>query len=500
MRFRTQHARRGGTFLTWVSLAFLFGALILAVLQLVSFSRVRTRFPTGLSIAGVPVGGLDRQTAANRLLAVYSTPIELIYGEAVIQLEPSVVGFELEIETMLAAADLERVQKPFWIGYWDHLWGRFDEGGTIPLTASFSETRLRTFIETEIASRYDKPATAAQPAVGTVNFIPGIPGTTVNADEAVSQIESALLSTTDRSVVLPLGRSLPPKLGFENLRFFITQTVDRGAFDGLVGVYLLDLQTADEIHFVYEQGTFLGTEPDVAFTAASIIKIPIMVSIFEKVGDEIDTQTVTWLEDMIELSGNDPADWVMQRVIDETLGPLTVTDDMHALGLINTFLAGHFYVGAPLLRGYETLANQRLDVNTTPDQYNQTTTSDMGMLLADIYQCATTGGGALVAVFEGRITQTECQTMLSYLSQNRTGVLIETGTPDGTQVAHKHGWVTNAAGIINSIGDAGIVYTPGGNYVLVVFLYHPVQLVWEPSNLLVTEISQAVYNYYNLEQ
>ena len=500
MNYRTQRVGRGGAFLTWVSLAFLFGALILAVLQLVSYSRVRTRFPGGLSIAGVPVGGLDRQEAANRLLAVYSTPVELIYGESTIQLEPSVIGFQLEIETMLAAADLERVQKPFWIGFWDYLWGRFDEGGTIPLTASFSETRLRTFIETEVSPRYDKPATAAQPAVGTVNFLPGIPGTAINADEAVGLIENALLSTTDRSVVLPLGRSLPPKLGFENLRFFITQTVDREGFDGLVGVYLLDLQTADEIHFVYEQGSFLSTEPDVAFTAASIIKIPIMVSIFEKVGEEIDTETVKLLEDMIELSGNDPADWVMQRVIDQNLGPLTVTDDMHELGLTNTFLAGHFYIGAPLLRAYETQANQRLDVNTSPDLYNQTTTSEMGMLLADIYQCATTGGGALVAVYEGRISQTECQTMLSFLSQNRQGFLLEAGTPDGTQVAHKHGWVTNSAGIINSIGDAGIVYTPGGNYVLVVFLYHPVQLIWDPANLLVTEISQAVYNYYNLEQ
>ncbi|HUF37792.1 MAG TPA: serine hydrolase [Anaerolineales bacterium] len=500
MNYRTQPVRRGSAFLIWVSLGFLIGALILAVLQLVSFSRVRTRFPGGLSIAGVPVGGLDRQEAANRLLAVYSTPVELIYGDASIHLEPSVVGFELQIETMLAAADLERIETPFWVGFWDYLWGRFDQGGEIPLTASFSEARLRAFIETDIASRYDKPATAAQPAVGTVNFIPGIPGTTVNTDEAIVLIENALLSTTDRSVVLPLGRSLPPRLGFENLRFFITQAVDRAGFQGLIGIYLLDLQTADEIHFVYERGSFLGTEPDVAFTASSIIKIPIMVSIFEKVGEEIDSETVKLLEDMIELSGNEPADWVMQRIIDQNLGPLTVTADMHTLGLENTFLAGHFFIGAPLLRAFETPANQRLDVNTGPDVYNQTTTSDMGMLLADIYQCATTGGGALIAIYEGRITQSECQTMLSFLSQNRTGVLIESGAPDGTQVAHKHGWVTNSAGSINSIGDAGIVYTPGGNYVLVIFLHHPVQLIWDPVNGLVTEISQAVFNYYNLEQ
>lgn len=498
--YRTKPRRRGGTFLTWLSLALILAALVLTVLQLVSYSRLRTRFPNGLTIAGVPVGGLDRQEAANRLREVYSTPVELVYGEALIHLEPSVVGFELDIDTMLAAADLVREQKPFWIGFWDFLWGRFEQAGSIPLTASYSEERLRAYLEGEIASRYDKPATPPQPAVGTVNFIPGIPGTTVNADDAVALIENALLSTSSRSVVLPLGRSLPPRLGFENLRFFITQTVDRAGFDGLVGVYLLDMQTADEIHFVYQDGAFLSTEPDVAFTAASIIKIPIMVSIFEKVGENVDAETIKLLEDMIELSGNDPADWLMQQHIDQNLGPLGVTEDMQTLGLDNTFLAGYFYAGAPLLVAYETAANQRLDVNTNPDLYNQTTPSDIGMLLADIYQCAESGGGALIAIFGDRITQDECRTMLSYLGQNKIGVLIEGGVPDGTVVAHKHGWVTNAAGIINTIGDAGVVFTPGGDYALVLFLYNPVQLVWEPASLLVAEISQAVYNYYNLDQ
>ena len=73
---------------------------------------------------------------------------------------------------------------------------------------------------------------------------------------------------------------------------------------------------------------------------------------------------------------------------------------------------------------------------------------------------------------------------------------LTAGLPEGTTIAHKNGWVTTN-GIINTIGDAGIIYTPGGNYVLVVFLYHPEQLIWDPAAALVAQLSTAVYNYYN---
>jgi beta-lactamase class A len=172
---------------------------------------------------------------------------------------------------------------------------------------------------------------------------------------------------------------------------------------------------------------------------------------------------------------------------------------MKSLGLENTFLAGYFSLGSPLLEVIETPANQRADVNTDPDPYSQTTASDIGMLLEDIYQCAQNGGGALNAVFPGEFSQVECQSMISLLINNKLPSLLTAGIPEGTQIAHKHGWVSTN-GIINTIGDAGIVYTPGGNYVLVVFLHHPDQLVWEPASALIANISRAVYNYYNIPQ
>ena len=492
--------RRRGSYLIWISLLFLLAALVLTVLQLVQFSRVRTNFPQGLVIADVPVGGLDRQEAAERLLSVYTTPVELHYADAVIQVEPGVVEFALDIESMLAAADLQRTEQSFWLGFGDYLLGRQSSPEAVPLRATYSEGRLRTYLEGEVKSRYDQPAQSPRPAVGTVNFIPGVPGTTLDVDGAVTIIERALFSTSQRTVELPLARTAPPRLSFDNIEVLLRQTIDSYGFDGLAGVYLLDLQTAQETHFAYQQGEYFSIQPDVAFTAASIVKIPIMVSIFSRIDSaNADSETIRLLEQMIELSGNDPADWVMQRVIDNTLGPLQVTADMELLGLANTFLAGHFYIGAPLLQAFQTPGNSRLDINTNPDPYNQTSTSDIGMLLTDIYECAQTGGGTLVAVWGNAITQQECQTMITYLVRNKLPSLLTAGLPEGTQIAHKHGWVSYD-GLINTIGDAGIIYTPGGNYVMAVFLYHPVQLVWDPSNELIAKLSESVYNYYNLPQ
>jgi hypothetical protein len=222
-----------------------------------------------------------------------------------------------------------------------------------------------------------------------------------------------------------------------------------------------------------------------------------MVSVFRRLDGEPDVETDKLLRDMIQESGNEAADWVMQRIIDPDLAPLDVTDDLRSMGLEDTFLAGYFYQGAPILRLYETPANQRTDVFTDPDVYSQTTPSDMGVLLAAIYQCSQAGSGLLTETFPGEITQQECQSMLAYLAGNKTPYLIESGVPEIIDVIHKHGWVS-FLDVINAIGDAALLYTPGGDYVLVIFTHHPDGLLWDPTSALVSDLSRAVYNFYNI--
>ena len=52
-------------------------------------------------------------------------------------------------------------------------------------------------------------------------------------------------------------------------------------------------------------------------------------------------------------------------------------------------------------------------------------------------------------------------------------------------------------GLIHNISDAGIVYSPKATYVFVMFFYHPDQLVFDPTNLMASQISNAVYQYFN---
>ena len=87
--------------------------------------------------------------------------------------------------------------------------------------------------------------------------------------------------------------------------------------------------------------------------------------------------------------------------------------------------------------------------------------------------------------------------MIEELSKNKTAVLLEAGIPESVRVAHKHGWILEGDGLIHNISDAGIVYTPKATYVFVMFFYHPDQLVFDPTNLMASQISNAVYQYFN---
>lgn len=489
-------AKRSFSFLRWVALVLIFIAVIFTVYNLISYSRIRGNFPPGMRIAGVSVGGLDRQKAAERLVQAYGVPIELRYDEASIQVKPAVLGFELDLENMLSAADLQRVNQPFWSGFWDYLWNQQPASADIPLSSQMSEDRLRGYLQDEIASRYDSPPSAAIPVAGSTNFSGGTSGLTLDVDRAVILIKDALRSPSNRVINLSLKKVAPPRPSFQNLQILIQQIIAE-SFNGLAEIYLQDLQTNQVLHFAVNNNEII--QPDIAFTAASTMKIPIMVSVFKSAKEPLQPNIADQITLMIDRSDNPPADRLMSDVLDANSGPLVVSQDMTALGLQNTFLGGYFYQGAPLLKRFTTPANSRTDINTTPDQYNQTTPLEMGLLLADLYECANTGGGTFSAVFQGEVSQNECRQMISFLAKNKIGVLLEAGLPDGTQFAHKHGWVTDTTdGVIHTMQDAGIVYSPNGNYAITVFLYHPVQVVFDPVNIMYAQISRAIYNYFNL--
>ena len=392
---------------------------------------------------------------------------------------------------MLAAAELVRTGGSFWTEFWGYLWNRPGAAEEIPLRAEISAAQLEAALR-DIAARYDQPPTAVQPIPGTSNFRPGKPGVVLDLSRAGELLSAVFRQSTDRRLNLPVVEGAAPRASLSTLATLLKQNIDVAGFDGLAAIYLQDLRSGDELLLGRYRNAEFQLEPDIAFTAASTIKIPIMIAFYRYFDEPLDEEADRWLREMVTQSGNDPADWLMER-IDPVFGPIRVTDTMRELGLKSTFLAGYFHLDAPLLREYLTPGNQRPDLSTGPDRYNQTTASEIGMLLADLYECGQ-GGGALLAAFPGQITVAECTKMLDLLAQNRIGVLIEAGVPDGTRVAHKHGWTDSP---LTWAADAGIVYSPAGDYVLTMYLWNDRQMIWEPTSALMANLSRSVYNYFN---
>src|SRR5690349_23936819 len=255
-----------------ISIAILTIAIILTVISLIGYSRQRNNYPRGMTIAGVPVGGVNPQIASERVLQVYSTPIEIQYGNATIHVDPSVVGFELDMDSMIAAADLERTGGSFWGGFWSYLWNRDPNPVEVPLSSAIAEERLRSYLQDEISARYDEPPTPAQPIPGSTSFSPGTQGVILDVDRAIRLVEDTLRSPSNRKVVLSFQRSVAARPTMQNLEILLQQNITLADFDGLIGVYLQDLQNGQEIHFAMNGGQPISVSPDVAFTASSTVK------------------------------------------------------------------------------------------------------------------------------------------------------------------------------------------------------------------------------------
>jgi beta-lactamase class A len=485
-------------FLRTLAVGFLLAAIGFAASQIPGYRNLATVYPAGEVVAGVPIGGLTHSQAYVKVVKAYALPVDLQYRGGVIRASAEDLGFRMDVESMMAQAD-----ESLTLEYWDYLWKRFPSPETIPLQAVVDRERIRNFLEQDIAPRYDVSPVPARPIPASVDYTPSRSGTQLDIDAALQPIEDALRSLTTRSVTLSSKPVAPPAPSFEDLQtqlqqVLMTSNYGKVRFSGLGEVAVVDVKSGRQFDFALQAGQTVT--PGIAFTAASTMKIPVMISVFRRTPDPMPENVLTLLKNMIEASDNPSTDQAVQTAIDSVRGPLEVTADLQALGLKNTFWAGFFFDGAPLLDRFDTPANARSDVNTQPDIYNQTTPAEMAGLLAEIDRCALDGGGGLPKTFPGEITQSKCQKMIELLRGNTLPVLIMAGVPEGTQIGHKHGWVTGPDGYVHNYSDVAVVSTPGGDYVMAVYIYQPSQLLFDPVNVIVSNLSKAVYHYYNLPQ
>ncbi len=470
----------------WLIVVALVALVIFLLFKLYQYGNVRRFFPAGLTIGGVLVENLSPDQAADRINERYqSAPVIIRHAEEAIEVRPADIEFQIDMETMLGEADYQRQQQDFWAGFWGFLWGRPVEIEHVELRATHNPEALEDVLNT-VSTAFDKPALPPQPVPTTLSFQYGEPGIVTDVQASIPDVQAAFYRAVDREANLALKPTEPSRPDINLLaRLIVNHLQD---FDGVASVFILDLETGEEI----------AINADEAMSGMSIVKVPIALETLRAVDGQLSAEQSKLIsETLVVQSGNFSANLLLDVVAGEDdafLGAEILTESMRNLGLENTFIAVPYEEQPrPGHTTYQTIANSSEDSQTTPDPAMQTTAEDMATLLAMIYYCAEENGGALIAAYGDQIDQKECQQLQDFMKLNRIGSLIEEGVPPGTAVAHKHGWISDTH------GDAGIVYSTGGDYVLVMFMFKPEWLEWEISSPILADISRATYNYFNFD-
>lgn len=254
----------------------------------------------------------------------------------------------------------------------------------------------------------------------------------------------------------------------------------------LGALFLMDLRSNQAITF--------GN--NIAFSGMSLNKIAILSALYDQLPAPPNTEIAVGIANMMVCSENSASNALLSFMGagDSYAGAGVVTSFMERIGLGNTFIVAPFLTDPNAtpepVRAPTTGADQQ---RAQPDYSNQMTVDDLGWLLGGIYQCAFNNNGPLMSAAPGAFEQRECRQMVDVMSANNLGqpLLMSAGVPADTRVAHKHGWTPDTH------GNAGIVFTPGGDYVLVVALHNPTWLDFSESFPLITELSRTIYNYYN---
>ncbi|MCL4869877.1 MAG: serine hydrolase [Anaerolineae bacterium] len=470
-------------------IALLLGAAALAY-QAFLYLQQRRFLPVGMTMAGVNVAGLTPEDAAAAVAQPYSQPVVVYHFENMIQIDPADVGFVLDMEAMIAAAEHIRTQEEFWPGFVSHLLQRPLNPVQVDLIATHNPAQVEA-MALSIANYLDQPMSPPQMEPTTLTFKDGADGYVTDVDAAAAAIEAALYSLTHRTVILTINAETAPEPGLDLLRTYMENKLS--TFPGGGSFYILDLETGEEI----------SLNADQAMSGMSMMKIPIILETYRAVDNQLSLDQTKLVSETIILSGNYSANLLLDVVAgmdNAYLGSDILTQSMRRLGLENTFIATPYEEPArPDRITYITTANSNMENRITLDPAMQTTAREMGELLAMIYYCAQ-GQGPLLAIYPEQLTQRECQEMLYFLSLNMEGYILRPGVPPCTTVAHKHGWINGDVGYHGTHGDAAIIQTPGRDYVLVTYVYVEGWLDWTISFPFMADISRAVYNYYNQDE
>jgi beta-lactamase class A len=451
--------------------------------QFIAFQLSLPQLPTTWRIGGESFQALSINNALRQVSIDLQTPIALQYYTHTLTLKPSSINFTLDLTTTTQTIYDLRAQNSL-VDFMRRLIFQPPAARDVPLTTSYSTEKVRAVLA-ELSSQLDQPAQAAVFQLDAETSIKaGQDGYQLNIIASLKPIEAALNSAVaaEREVDLVIEHQIAPPPSSQQLKQYLKERLAR--FPGNASLFIKNLQTGAEIE----------VNPALAYSALGVMKIAILTEAYRKLDAAPDVTTTYWLTSSIVTENNFSANNLLGLIGDKDIqrGAELLSGSLHNLGLRNTFmLAGYGYtttLPTPL-----TPANSITTTLADPDPYIQTSATDVGLLLEAIYQCSRKGG-ALLVVYPDKFNAAECDQIISLLKRSDPNgpSALRGGLPDGTSIAYSLGANNDTR------AAASIVFTPGVDYVLVVFLNTPNQpLDWNAVNPFMANLARATYQFFN---
>jgi len=264
-----------------------------------------------------------------------------------------------------------------------------------------------------------------------------------------------------------------------------------GYWDGVAGFYVQNLDTGETLTY----------NAETVFSGASVMKMPIMLFAYARLGALNDQQRV-WMRKMIIDSENLEANDLLAAAVggQGTEAALQGVNEMSKmlrdLGLEHTYQlipyeSGEWLIQQSMLPSGGP-AQEGQAPYTAADRYLRTTPGEMGRLFVMLDECAR-GAGPLIEKVGGYLDKTLCAEMIGWLQQPHDPERMVAGLPRDTRVAHKGGWIDDMQ------SDVGIVESPGARYVAAIYIWKDGYVTDEhatPSPYL-GDFSHTIYTFFN---
>jgi beta-lactamase class A len=247
------------------------------------------------------------------------------------------------------------------------------------------------------------------------------------------------------------------------------------AWRGQVGIYVKDLHTGRQWNY----------NPDRLFPSASLIKVPIMASLFGR----IDAGQIT-LDAQIKLTrrervgGSGSLKWVREGTslsIMELIYKMITESDNTATKMLLDYAGMDYVAGRFKELGlvHTNIAPEGMSLTSgRVARENYTTAREMASLFERIY------AGALVS-------RQASEFMLDVLKHTKSRSRFRKGLPVGWEIGHKTGLLRR------SCHDAGIIFSPRGDYIMVVLTAEVPS--YGDAKAFIAKVAALTYKYYKLD-